>query len=456
MALDATLAEAHHGLGLALHEQGLLDEAENSYREAIRIDPTFTPPWVALARLQAERGDRDESCQTARRVLAIRPKVADAYWRLAMNLKGALPDCDIEAMQGLLEHKYVSHSLRAGLHFALGAVFNGASSHAGRRALRCRQRFADGPLGRERPVIRPRQVFSHDRPSDRCVQPRPACPRPRLGRSRVPAPVFVVGLPAASGTTLVEQILASHSQVHGAGELHDAIRLFSALPGLVGQLSGDPFEALWALGPNSAVAVARKYLAKLDRSARPRRGEVGQNARQLQSSGTDCPLTARARVILCSRDLRDVALSCWQTSFATNPWTNNWEHIARRFADHERMLAHWKQTKPIDWLDVVYGKTRLRPGGPCPGSDRLAGPGVGAGLLGVPQDVPGRSDGQPTPGAPADPYPLGRTVAKVRVDVSTFLRGLETLWGRWGMKGSRIATPRVHRSGRLTSSAWRR
>jgi hypothetical protein len=59
-------------------------------------------------------------------------------------------------------------------------------------------------------------------------------------------------------------------------------------------------------------------------------------------------------VILCSRDLRDVALSCWQTSFATNPWTNKWEHIARRFADHERMLTHWKQTKPVDWLDVVY------------------------------------------------------------------------------------------------------
>src|ERR1700722_13547030 len=65
-------------------------------------------------------------------------------------------------------------------------------------------------------------------------------------------------------------------------------------------------------------------------------------------------LWPNARVILCSRDVRDIVLSCWQTSFATNPWTNNWEHIARRFADHERMLAHWKQMKPIEWLDVVY------------------------------------------------------------------------------------------------------
>ena len=65
-------------------------------------------------------------------------------------------------------------------------------------------------------------------------------------------------------------------------------------------------------------------------------------------------LWPQARVIVCNRDLRDIALSCWQTSFATNPWTNNWEHIARRFADHERLLAHWRETKPIDWLEVVY------------------------------------------------------------------------------------------------------
>jgi hypothetical protein len=65
-------------------------------------------------------------------------------------------------------------------------------------------------------------------------------------------------------------------------------------------------------------------------------------------------LWPKARVILCGRDPRDIARSCWQTSFATNPWTNSCEHIARRFADHERMLAHWKETKPIDWLEVLY------------------------------------------------------------------------------------------------------
>ncbi len=169
-----------------------------------------------------------------------------------------------------------------------------------------------------------------------------------------PRPVFVIGLPR-SGTTLVEQILASHSQVHGAGELHDAIRLFRALPELVGKPGGDAFEIVRNLGPDSARAAARKYLAKLDRLAPPTaRRVVDKMPDNFVLLGLIALLWPEARVIVCSRNLRDIALSCWQTWFAANPWTNAWEHIARRLADHERLLAHWKQTKPLDWLDVAY------------------------------------------------------------------------------------------------------
>jgi tetratricopeptide (TPR) repeat protein len=328
VALDATSAEAHHGLGLARHEQGLLDQAEASYREAIRNDPTLTAPWIALARLQAERGDRDESSETARRILALRPNLADAYWRLAMNLKGALPDHDIQAMQGLLEHKYVSHSLKAGLHFALGAVFDARGLYA-----QAAEHF-EAANGLQRALLASKGQSFDPAPYSRMIDRLIAVFNPDLlarGRSwgdPDPRPVFVVGLPR-SGTTLVEQILASHSQVHGAGELHDAIRLFRAMPELLGRLGGDPFEALEALGPDSARAAARKYLASLDRLApSSARRVVDKMPDNFNLLGLIALLWPQARVILCNRDLRDIALSCWQTSFATNPWTNNWEYIA--------------------------------------------------------------------------------------------------------------------------------
>src|SRR5262249_16331309 len=78
-----------------------------------------------------------------------------------------------------------------------------------------------------------------------------------------PRPVFVVGLPR-SGTTLVEQILASHPTVYGAGELGDAHRVLADLPELVGAPAVDSFQALLHLDAASAKAAAGRYLACLD------------------------------------------------------------------------------------------------------------------------------------------------------------------------------------------------
>jgi tetratricopeptide (TPR) repeat protein len=354
LALDPNLAEAHHGLGLALHEQGSWDEAERSYREAVRADPTLCAAGIALARLQAERGDREESCRTARGILALHPNVTDVYVRLATNLKGALPDRDIQAMQRLAEHRYVSHSVRAALHFSLGGVFDGRGFYA-----RAAEHF-DAANGLQAALSTARsQSFDagqYSRMIDRLIATfdPDLLARCRGGGDPDPRPVFVVGLPR-SGTTLVEQILASHSRVHGAGELHDVIRLFGAIPESVGQPGGNPFEILRSLGPDAVREVARRYLARLDQLAPPTASRiVDKMPDNYNLLGLIALCWPKARVILCRRDLRDIALSCWQTSFATNPWTNRWEHIVRRFTDHQRLLAHWEQTRPIEWFDVVY------------------------------------------------------------------------------------------------------
>jgi Sulfotransferase family len=244
--------------------------------------------------------------------------------------------------------------LRAGLGFALGAVFDARGLYAqaaeqfeAANALKSAVRAAKG------------QSFDPDwysRSIDRII----ATFTPELlarGRGwgdRDPRPVFVVGLPR-SGTTLVEQILASHSQVHGAGELHNMLNLFNGLPQLTGRPGIDAFEAVSTLGPDAARAVARRYVATLDRLAPVAATRVvDKMPDNFITLGLIALLLPEARVIVCRRDLRDVALSCWQTPFGTNPWTTQWDHIARRIADHERLLAHWKRVKPVAWLDVGY------------------------------------------------------------------------------------------------------
>ena len=153
-------------------------------------------------------------------------------WRL--NLKGELPDDDISAIESLVDHEYVAPSVRAGLYFALGAVMDARGSFA--RAAACFETANRVQATARAAQRQPYDPDAHSRFIDGLITRFSAefLDRRRGWGDPDRRPVFVVGLPR-SGTTLVEQILASHSQVHGAGELEDVHQLFHALPELVGQ-----------------------------------------------------------------------------------------------------------------------------------------------------------------------------------------------------------------------------
>ena len=286
--------------------------------------------------------------------MAIQPKLADAYCQLALNLKGELPDADVAAIEALLNHRFITPTARTALHLALGTVLDARGSYP--RAAVCFEtanRLRHATKASKRPPYDP---DLHSRLIDGMIarfNPKFFADRQGWGDPD-PRPVFVVGLPR-SGTSLVEQILASHSRVHGAGELEDVQQLFLALPELVGQPTGDALAAMNGLGPEAAQATARRYLNRLDSLAPPGAirvvDKMPDNIRYL---GLIALLWPGARVIVCSRDLRDIAVSCRQTNFEMIRWTSDWEHMARRFVDYRRMVAHWKQTCPLTWLDVRY------------------------------------------------------------------------------------------------------
>jgi hypothetical protein len=168
-------------------------------------------------------------------------------------------------------------------------------------------------------------------------------------------PVFIVGLPR-SGTTLVEQILASHSQVFGAGELRYSREDFESLPSVM--KSGDPpLACLPRLDSDSVRAVAGRHLERLralNASAARIVDKMPDNYLYLRLLAVLFP---RAKFIHCRRDLRDVAVSCWMTNFRQIRWANDPEHIASRFAEYQRLMAHWQRTLPVAVLDVAYEDT---------------------------------------------------------------------------------------------------
>ncbi len=170
--------------------------------------------------------------------------------------------------------------------------------------------------------------------------------------SETERPVFVVGMPR-SGTTLVEQILASHPRVFGAGELRLARNTFAALPE-VARHPGPPHECLDRLDKEAFDFLARQHLGWLaDRNATADRvvDKMPENTLYL---GLLAALFPRARFIYCRRDLRDAAVSCWLTNFGQVRWACDQQHIASRANEHVRVMEHWRQVLPVPVLEVEY------------------------------------------------------------------------------------------------------
>ena len=165
-------------------------------------------------------------------------------------------------------------------------------------------------------------------------------------------PVFVIGM-HRSGTSLVEQVLASHPRVFGAGELPLARNALELLPVLT-RRSGHPLDCVEHLDREGARRLANRYLeilADFNASADRIVDKLPDNTVQLGLIATIFP---RAKIIHCRRDLRDVALSCWMTNLSEMPWACAADHIAGRIHEYQRLMEHWRRVLPIDMFELDY------------------------------------------------------------------------------------------------------
>jgi hypothetical protein len=161
-------------------------------------------------------------------------------------------------------------------------------------------------------------------------------------------PVFVVGMPR-SGTTLVEQICASHSRVFGAGELGDIIRLDGILNRPDVACSTEKLH-------ETAQRLAKEHIIKLYGQAKGALRVVDKMPDNILLVGLIARLFPRARIIWCSRDNRDIALSCYFQMFAPEA-----QHFSYDLADcgHRarlvgRLARHWMTLLPSRMIEVNY------------------------------------------------------------------------------------------------------
>jgi Flp pilus assembly protein TadD len=177
-------------------------------------------------------------------------------------------------------------------------------------------------------------------------------------------PVFVVGMPR-SGTTLMEQILAAHPQIHGAGERSALAHAFARLGG--GSDDAGAVRRIAGLDAATLDAEAARYLRDLHAVAPGATRIVDKMPGNVRYLGLAALMLPGARVIACARDPRDIGLSIFTFRFyGQHPYAHDLSDLGWTIAQHQRLMDHWRAVLPIpmltvhlaDWVEDFSGTLR--------------------------------------------------------------------------------------------------
>jgi tetratricopeptide (TPR) repeat protein len=353
ITLQPTYAEAHLLHGGLHQDQGNLNAALECYREGLRLDPERPAAHIDLGEALAEKGDLEQAQVCFRAALKIDPDDTRGYACLASALRDKMPKEELAALEGLL-HRTLPWKGKMALEYSLAHVYDGLGRHAEATTLLV-------SANAQRKVLLERHGKSYDPAVHKKFVDNLIAKfsEAHFARTRgwglsTEVPIFIVGMPR-SGTTLTEQVLASHPRVYGAGELTYLRESFESMPGLLG-LEAEAEDCVERYTPEAVLQAAQRHLDRL-REMSPADRVVDKMPDNYLWVGLIATLFPRARIIHCRRDLRDVALSCWRTHFKQIAWSVDMEHLTHRILEYQRIWEHWVRVLPVEVLDVEYEDT---------------------------------------------------------------------------------------------------
>lgn len=349
MPLLADLLEAdpdspgHRNLQAAtLGRLGEFEQAIATYRQVLETLPDQPRVWLSLGHMLKTVGQVDEGIAAYRRAIALRPDLGEAWWSLA-NLKTLrFSEGDLAAMQAALAGEALTPEDRFHLEFALGKAFHDLK--------RFDEAFAFYAVAnRRRRDHQPYRAADTSAIVDRSIATFDAAffERRKGQGSPAPDPIFILGMPRA-GSTLLEQILSSHSLVEGTTELPD-------LPALARRKRGYP-EAVGDWSAEELAALGAEYL---ERSAVQRRTTRPFFIDKLPNNWLFTPfihlILPRARIIDARRHPLGCCLANFRQHFARGQaFTYDLGDMGRYYADYVRLMDHVDAVLPGRVVRVQY------------------------------------------------------------------------------------------------------
>jgi tetratricopeptide (TPR) repeat protein len=342
LELKPDSAELHYNLAVILRLQNRSDEAQTAACTAVELNPGLSAALVLLARLEVDRGSFPQAEALLQRAIELEPDSPQA-WSAVPSLRRMTPDDSqwLETVQRIVAAPLPArHEMH--LRYALGKYFDDVREFSAA--------FSNYRRANElKKTIGPR----HDRVQltklvDRILQ-IPVERVPRRATMQPQAPIFVIGMPR-SGTSLAEQILASHPCVVGGGELSywgNALRTFLS--------AGADSEAL--------VPLAREYRDLLARLGGQADRIVDKMPTNFLAAGIILEALPDARLIHMRRDPIDTCLSIYFQDFeSAYSYANDLSDLAHGYREYLRIMDHWRACLDADsMLEVPYEQLVAEP-----------------------------------------------------------------------------------------------
>lgn len=347
-ALKPAATAVLYALADTQNKLGDVDTAIRSYQQALKMAPEDPRIRLGLGDAYESNGKFTQARMQYLAILRRDPNSALALARLLQLRDGSPEDEQVEQAKKLADATSTKEDGQVRLNIALGYYHDRQGEYD--------EAFAR--LQRGYSVLAKREPFDSDgytRAIDALISELPGDFFEQAANSGLDTerPIFVVGMPR-SGTTLTEQILASHSAVEAGGELSSLLKVSYQIQEM--SASREPYpRGLKSVDQAALATMAKRYLEDIDKISSTALRVTDKLPFNFMHLGVIALLFPNARVIHCRRHPVDNCLSCYFTSFADQiRFANQLETLGRYYLDYQRLMQHWHEVLPIEIFDLQY------------------------------------------------------------------------------------------------------
>ena len=345
-ALQPEFADAHNNLGSAYLGNNRVSDAIESYKKAVTLNPNFSISFNNLGIGYQRLGEEALAAENFENAIAISPNYATAHHNLSSVKRFKSGDKQFAQIESLLSQNELGQPDRIMLNFALAKAHEDMGNHkeffkALNEANRLRKESSNYSFDRSENHNHIVKKFFKKNTSkkEKKTSFKPAEIRP----------IFIVGMPR-SGTSLIEQIISSHAEVYGAGELRNLTNLIT--PVLQNHIASEKFS----LSIRELSSIRNEYLESLFKLNVSETVITDKWPLNFRNIGFILSALPEAKIVHVRRDARATCWSIYKNFFSGqgNGWAYSFDDLAKFYILYEEIMSYWHQIYPNKIYDISY------------------------------------------------------------------------------------------------------